>query len=155
MADYLAETILGAMVTQLKTITTANGYKVDVGSDSVFRLPQPPEEAEIDIDVLPALWVIDGTVELVDMKSRNKWIIKPTIRGLISSTTTTPSTAYNNLLWDTIKLVLTKRTSWSTAAYETLFTRIGRIPELTKPHAGFDIELAIWFESTATDPSAA
>ena len=148
---YVRELILTDIASRAAGITIANGYLSDVSQ--VLRYP-----TEQDGDVVaqhfeegtPLLFLFDGDPEDCEEEKDEwaLWVLRPKLRGLIPSNAVNPSTVLNNLIGDVKRFVKLYRTDWHAQVIETRVTQISILPDLTKPHAGFDASLELRYETT-------
>ena len=97
MADSIRERILSAFAVKLATITVANGYKTDIGSN-VHRAVRSTDEAN-----LPWVSILDGA-ETFERRGGSMLVSMPVDVHVLYSTPT-PSTAVWQVLADVYKCV--------------------------------------------------
>lgn len=98
MADTIRERILQALETQLKTITTANGYEYSFATVERYR-------AVFFEDELPAIGIHDGTEETTLMHGKAHQAMTVRLSGIVAQGALNRSVALNKLRGDLKKAI--------------------------------------------------
>lgn len=160
---YERETILANMATAGATITVANGYLTNAGSNGIKRYPtRPPAEvlgrlflARTDA-AAPLLFLFDGAAETYEAEKsggrQEQWTLRPRWMAIVKSDASTPSTTLNQAIGDLKKLVAATRQWPTSAAYDTASVSVAVLDDLEPPHAGATYDVEIYYEHADTTP---
>ncbi len=168
---YVRTTILTNMITLAKTVTIANGYETDVGSNKVFAATQRPRAEDL-IDKasgsgadFPHLWILDGGPEVPNKIEKGTppilhKTLKPKIFGVVpeEADPETAQAALNSLIGDAKRLV-GRNPQWTPAPtgnnQAITDTEIGAVvivSQFVRPYSAFELSLNVNYHSDMENP---